>query len=282
MGMKKHNHPFLRGVSPLVLALAVAGCASFDDKLSDEDKLFKSCGGIVEFTRTSTILEVQVRFVKVAQQTLDEVGAKLLPGRPAGHRYDLVDFEAVSADEFERCLVARRDLLRNDAPRVLTHSDDEAVCKSVTEYIYPTDYDVQMGEIVGSVSNETARQTGIATVEPQSFTMREVGTILVVTPSLEEGEDAVDIKVNAQIVGEPTWKNYAMQLPSPNGGTYTLMVEQPFFPVRATDTTLRVALGETRLLSARVSADNADETELVFLRVRRLDTPGRGGQPVQK
>ena len=135
---------------------------------------------------------------------------------------------------------------------------------------------------MGSVSNETARQAGIATVEPQSFTMREVGTILDVTPLLLEGEDAVDVKVNAQIVGEPTWKNYGMQLPSPNGGTYTLMMEQPFFPVSATDTTLRVVLGETRLLSARVSADNADETELVFLRVSRLDTPGRVGQPVQK
>jgi len=276
MGMKIHNHLFVRGMSPLFLALAVAGHASFAENQP------KVCALIKEATSAQTMLEVQVRFVKVAQKTLDEIGAKILPGKPAGHRYDLADFKSVSADELERCLVARRDLLGNDAPQVLTYSDNNAVCKSVTEYIYPTDYDVQIGEMAGSVSNENVRQSGIVTVEPQSFTMREVGTILDVTPKLEEGGKTVNIEVRAQIVGEPTWKNYGMQLPSPNGGTYSLPMEQPFFPVRATDTKLKAALDETLLLSACVSADNADETELVFLRVRRHDTPGRVVHPGQK
>ena len=217
-------------------------------------------------------LEVQVRFVRVAQKTLDELGAELAPGKSAGCRFDLADFDAVPAGELERRLVSRRDLLGNDAPRVRTLSGYEAAYASVTECRYPQDFDVALGEMTGGGSNRVAqvKRFGFATAEPQNFEMREIGTKLCVTPTLSDDGRTVKVRLNAQVVAPPEWKDYGTQLPAPDGGTYGLPMEQPFFPVRSVDTTVHAALGETLLVGARVAAGKTDETELVFLRVRRL------------
>ena len=90
------------------------------------------------------------------------------------------------------------DLL--SAPKVLTRPGEEAVMKVVTEYIYPTDYDVQLQSSSsgsGGSYGGGSQSAILAVVEPQSFTMREVGVILQVT----------------QVVDEPTWKNYGMKIP---------------------------------------------------------------------
>ena len=105
------------------------------------------------------------------------------------------------------------DLL--SAPKVLTRPGEEAVMKVVTEYIYPTDYDVQLqSSSSSSGGNSGGSQSAIlAVVEPQSFTMREVGVILQVTPSLTDDGNVVDLELNTQVVDEPTWKNYGMRIP---------------------------------------------------------------------
>lgn len=105
------------------------------------------------------------------------------------------------------------DLL--SAPKVLTRPGEEAVMKVVTEYIYPTDYDVQLQSSSSSSSgNGGGSQSAIlAVVEPQSFTMREVGVILQVTPTLTDDGNVVDLELNTQVVDEPTWKNYGMKIP---------------------------------------------------------------------
>ena len=108
------------------------------------------------------------------------------------------------------------DLL--SAPKVLTKPGEEAVIKVVTEYIYPTDYDVQL-QSSGSSSSSSSSSSGggssmiLAVVEPQSFTMREVGVILDVTPTLTDDGNLIDLKLNTQVVDEPTWKNYGMKVP---------------------------------------------------------------------
>ena len=87
--------------------------------------------------------------------------------------------------------------------------------KVVTEYIYPTDYQVQLqSSSSSSGSNNGGSQSAIlAVVEPRSFTTREVGVILDVTPTLTDDGNLIDLKLNTQIVDEPTWKNYGMRIP---------------------------------------------------------------------
>lgn len=105
------------------------------------------------------------------------------------------------------------DLL--SAPKVLTRPGEQAVIKVVTEYIYPTDYDVQLQSSSSSSSgNSGGGQSAIlAVVEPQSFVTREVGVILDVTPTLTDDGNLIDLKLNTQVVDEPTWKNYGMRIP---------------------------------------------------------------------
>ena len=106
------------------------------------------------------------------------------------------------------------DLL--SAPKVLTKPGEEAVIKVVTEYIYPTDYDVQLQSSSSGSSGSYgggSQSAILAVVEPQSFTMREVGVILDVTPTLTDDGNLIDLKLNTQVVDEPTWKNYGMRIP---------------------------------------------------------------------
>ena len=112
-------------------------------------------------------------------------------------------------------LAQRSDTDLLSAPKVLTRPGEEAVIKVVTEYIYPTDYDVQLqSSSSGSSGSSGSSQSAIlAVVEPQSFTMREVGVILDVTPTLTDDGNLIDLKLNTQVVDEPTWKNYGMRIP---------------------------------------------------------------------
>ena len=111
-------------------------------------------------------------------------------------------------------LSQRNDTDLLSAPKVLTKPGEEAVIKVVTEFIYPTDYDVQLQSSSSSSSNSSGSQSAIlAVVEPQSFTMREVGVILDVTPTLTDDGNLIDLKLTTQVVDEPTWHNYGMRIP---------------------------------------------------------------------
>ena len=235
-----------------------------------------------ECTDDTVMIELRARFVKVGQETLDAIGEVRFPGKEKGHRYDISEFKTIPSGELEQLLVARRDLIGNEMSEVSTKPGEEAIIKSVTEYIYPTDYDVQMGEMQLCGSNETAkvRSCGIATVEPQSFTMREVGTILDVTPTLCDDRRIIDLKINTCVVDKPEWNEYGMDLPSPNGGEYHLPMKQPFFPVRNIDTSYALNPGGTVLAESVVkSGKNSDVTELIFVTARILDTNGREKNP---
>ena len=104
------------------------------------------------------------------------------------------------------------DLL--SAPKVVTRSGQEAIMKVVTEFIYPTDYDVQLQSSSSSSSSSSGSQSAIlAVVEPQNFTMREVGIILQVTPEVSAEGAMINLDLHPQVIEEPTWKNYGMKIP---------------------------------------------------------------------
>ena len=114
-------------------------------------------------------------------------------------------------------LAQRSDTDLLSAPKIVTKSGENAVIKVVTEYIYPQDYDVQLqsSSSSGSGSSGGGSQSSIlAVVEPQNFTMREVGVILDVTPTYSEANGGtIDLELKPQVVDEPTWKNYGMRIP---------------------------------------------------------------------
>ena len=110
-------------------------------------------------------------------------------------------------------------------PNIVTRLGQEGVYKNVTEYIYPTKYNV----VVSGTNGVFA-----AAIEPQDFTMREVGVVVQATPTLVEGQVNVDLGV--EIVDEPTWKNYGGTMTASNGVKSEMLMEQPFFRVQSVKT----------------------------------------------
>ena len=94
--------------------------------------------------------------------------------------------------------------------RLVTRPGEETELKGVLEYLYPTDYEVIHAEWSQTVGTNTI--SGIdsagAAVEPQSFAIREVGTIVKITQSLTDDGNLIDIELNAQLIGEPEWKDF--------------------------------------------------------------------------
>lgn len=232
-----------------------------------------------EMRANPTLVEVSAWLFEVEQTALDEIGAELVPGKPAGYRYTVDDFAELPAAELQRRLSARRDNVLMAAPRALMRSGEETVVKAVVEYIYPTDYDVQLEPSSAPATGRVARvSTGLAAVEPQSFTMREVGTILDVTPTVTDDGSLIDLEINVQHCGRPDWNDYGAEPYAPNGGQYPLPMKQPFFPVMSDNARLSVLPGETLLVSAlpvQKKAEGTDRTQLVFLRARLQDLQGK-------
>lgn len=69
-------------------------------------------------------------------------------------------------------------------------------------------------------------------VIPSNFETRDVGITLNVTPLFNEKQNTIDLKVMAEIVSEPTWKEYPITYEGMNGTQQTMVFPQPFFHTR--------------------------------------------------
>ncbi len=174
------------------------------------------------------------------------------------------------------------DLL--SAPKVVTKSGQEAVMKVVTEYIYPTEFEVTMSQQgnIGGISDGSSGDP-LAIVEPQNFEMREVGVILQVVPEVSAEGQMINLLLNPQVVSEPVWKNYGTKVPKivPSGVLdpiteiflqeskveYTeLPMEQPFFPVRSVSTQLSIYNGATVVMGGLINENRVTiEDKIPFL-----------------
>ena len=193
------------------------------------------------------------------------------------------------------------DLL--SAPKVVTKSGQQAIIKVVTEYIYPQDYDVTI-ESSGSSSGSWGGSGGggtsqiLAMVEPQNFTMREVGVILDVTPEVTAEGSMINLDLKPEVVDEPTWHDYGMKVPKSNNQTgsglniadlvqyseeelakilgfndaieeqqyYTVPMEQPFFHRRMIETHLSIYNGATVVMGGLITEERkAMDDKVPFL-----------------
>lgn len=168
--------------------------------------------------------------------------------------------------------------------RACANLGEKCVMKSVTEFIYPQDFEVNDITVYAVPSNAEQRASScrIPTVEPQNFTMREVGLILDATAQTRD-DGLIELDCKVQFVSDPTWKDFGMRLPfTPNGRTdaspsdvvyYDLEMEQPIFPVSSADTRLHIKPGTTLALETGSNTDTKDGRMAVFfLTVRKLDS----------
>jgi general secretion pathway protein D len=179
-------------------------------------------------------------------------------------------------------LSQRSDTDMLSAPKVVTKSGQDATIKVVTEYIYPTDYDVTIQSSGGSSSAwGSSRGNILAMVEPQNFKKREVGVILEVRPEVTAEGQMINLDLNPKVVGEPTWHDYGMKVPIQKDAStlpnlvglsddvvnqilsnnsneqeyYTVPMEQPFFPVRSIDTHISIYNGATLVMGGLITEE---------------------------
>lgn len=214
-----------------------------------------------EFALKSFNVEIDTRFVETGRAALEAVG--------------YFDTNRVDAAVLQERLMERQDAKLLESVRVVTRPGEEVVGKHVKEIIYPTDFGVQLKHNIASSTNAAALLS--ATVEPQSFTMREIGSIVQVTPTVTDDGSLIDLWINAQLVGEPEWKDYGAKAKWEGATTYDLSMEQPFFPVRASvDTKVSVRPGRTLVFGGVTDSLRANEDKfvLVFVTTRLVDCDG--------
>ena len=156
------------------------------------------------------------------------------------------------------------------APLCVTRSGQEAIVKSVVEYIYPTEYEVSPPAGTNTVQGTVA--SGL--VEPSGFEMREAGSILQFIPEIAGDLRTINIILNPQVIYPPAWKNYGRVESDAESRQTPLPMEQPFFPVQSVSTSVTVADGVTVLIGGGMNHLASNKTVYVFLTSRLLDSEG--------
>lgn len=127
------------------------------------------------------------------------------------------------------------DLL--SAPKVTTQAGQEATIRVVTEYIYPTEFEVTPITGIDRAGNATI-VGGV--VQPSGFETREVGVLLQVAPDVSPEGQMITLNMRPEVVSEPEWKNYGSEYTAPDGSRMQLSMEQPFFHTRTISTSISI------------------------------------------
>jgi len=143
------------------------------------------------------------------------------------------------------------DLL--SAPKVTTRSGSEASIRVVTEYIYPTTFEVQGGQIQGAANNTAANTVQETVVVPQDFQTREVGVILTVLPEVSPDGNMINLTMTPSVVTDPTWFQYGSTIHRADGSTEQLNMPQPFFHVRTLNTQISIYDGATVVMGGLIT-----------------------------
>ena len=145
------------------------------------------------------------------------------------------------------------DLL--SAPKVTTRSGTEASIRVVTEYIYPTEFEVQGGQITAGGTIGGANIVQETVVVPQTFQTREVGVILQVLPEVSPDGMTINLTLTPSVVTDPTWYQYGSTVRRADGSVQQLNMPQPFFHVRTINTSISIFDGATVVMGGLIKED---------------------------
>ena len=173
-------------------------------------------------------------------------------------------------------LAQRSDTDMLSSPKVVARSGMEAMIKVVTEWIYPTEFDItELEEADTNYDNNNTSVTGGGVnvqappvkfaVEPQSFETKDVGVSLNVMPEVSQEGQMINLSVNPKVVEYLGDFEYGMQVPyiqySMTGGIvtgaevqyYRVSMPQPKFHVRELSTYLSVYNGATVVMGGLIT-----------------------------
>lgn len=186
-------------------------------------------------------------------------------------------------------LAQRSDTDMLSSPKVVARSGMEAMMKVVTQWIYPTEFDVTELEeadtnydnnntsVMGGGVNVQAPPVKFA-VEPQSFESQDVGVSLQVMPEVSQEGQMINLSVNPKVVEYLGDFDYGMQVPyiqyTMTGGIvtgaevqyYQVSMPQPKFHIREVSTYLSVYNGATVVMGGLITETRKSfEDKIPFL-----------------
>ena len=174
-------------------------------------------------------------------------------------------------------LAQRTDTDMLSSPKVLARPGQEAMIRVVTEWIYPTEFDVtELEEANNTYSGggtNVVQSNGVQVqappvkfaVEPQSFEKQEVGVSLQVVPEVSQEGQMINLLVNPKVVEYLGDFDYGMKVPyvsygmtagqvtSANVEYYQVSMPQPKFHFREISTYLSVYNGATVVMGGLIT-----------------------------
>lgn len=156
-------------------------------------------------------------------------------------------------------------------PAVVTRSGQAASVRVVREFIYPEEYEPP--ELPNTVESEGI--SPVTPANPTSFTMREIGIVLEVLPTVSPDKSQVDITLSPSFVDFDGFINYGSPINSlgtsaTGGQTQIQLTEnailQPVFSVMRSNTSLTVQDGSSLVfggLMQNAIQDVEDQTPIL-------------------
>ena len=213
-----------------------------------------SCKAASVVVAEASQVEIDVRFVEAGRAALDAVGY-FGPGD-------------VDAAVLQERLLSRKDVKQRETLRILARLGEKGVAKRVTEYIYPTEYRVRLKPK--------------AEVEPEKFTMREVGVTVQAEATLIDVEDQFALKFDAEIVDEPEWVGCGVvKAYEDDVAKHDVSMEQPIFRAVRFGADAKVQLGRSYVFGGMSDLRKGDENKVVlaFVKVDRIrPAPSANGE----
>ena len=166
----------------------------------------------------------------------------------------------VDAALLEKRLIARKDVDVQTQRGFLARLGEKSSMKCVTEYRYPTEYSIKM--------HPTAK------IAYDKYEMREIGFFATAQASLVDAEGRMLLKFDAEIVDEPSWKNYgSVKVDEESSATkQDIPFEQPFFTTVRFGAESIVRLGEVNVFGGvpAVCKERKGDFVLAFVKVSEI------------
>jgi len=144
------------------------------------------------------------------------------------------------------------DLL--SAPKITTISGQPATIEVVTEYIYPTSFEMSQPP-QGGLNNLVSEPT----VTPGGFEKQKVGVVFTVTPEVSTDNSRISLHMEPKVISDPIWYQYGSTIKRLDGTTLTLNMPQPFFQYRQLDTHVLIKDGATVVMGGLIT-ENIQKT----------------------
>lgn len=133
------------------------------------------------------------------------------------------------------------------APKVTTLNNQQAQIQVVKEIIYPTEF-----ELTPATTNDTGTIVTQPVVTPSSWTTRDVGILLNVTPSVGADKKTINLNLKPEVSKLEKWMDYGIK----GGATWNdIPILQPIFFTKNVETSVIINNGETVVLGGLIKEE---------------------------